>query len=80
MITITTAVTITMCCTMFAFYFGQNLGRREKIEVIIDSMLTRLEKDGFIRTKKGKDGETVYERLKGRQFNIHIVEFGKCVW
>ena len=48
MITITTAVTITMCCTMFAFYFGQNLGRREKIEVIIDSMLTRLEKDGFI--------------------------------
>ena len=58
MITITTAVTITMCCTMFAFYFGQNLGRREKIEVIIDSMLTRLEKDGFIRTKKGKDGET----------------------
>ena len=36
----------------------RNLGRREKIEVIIDSMLTRLEKDGFIRTKKGKDGET----------------------
>ena len=43
---------------MFAFYFGQNLGRREKIEVIIDSMLTRLEKHGFIRTKKGKDCET----------------------
>tara|TARA_B100001057_G_scaffold177078_1_gene177898 strand:+ start:3813 stop:3980 length:168 start_codon:yes stop_codon:yes gene_type:complete len=43
---------------MFAFYFGQNLGRRERIEAIIDSMLTRLEKDGFIRTKKGKDGET----------------------
>ena len=58
MITITTAVTVTMCCTMFAFYFGQNLGRREKIVVIIDSMLTRLEKDGYIRTKKGKDGET----------------------
>ena len=58
MITITTAVTITMCCTMFAFYFGQSLGRRERIEVIIDSMLTRLEKDGYIRTKKGKDGET----------------------
>ena len=58
MITITTAVTITMCCTMFEFYFGQSLGRRERIEVIIDSMLTRLEKDGYIRTKKGKDGET----------------------
>ncbi len=57
MVTITTAVTITMLVTMFAFYFGQNLGRRERIEVIIDSMLTRLEKDGFIRTKKGKDGE-----------------------
>jgi len=57
MITITTAVTITMIVTMFSFYFGKFLGRNEKLEVVVDSMLTKLEKDGYIKTKKGKDGE-----------------------
>ena len=33
MITIT-VVTITMIVTMFAFYFGQYLGRNDKVEVI----------------------------------------------
>ena len=37
MITITTAVTITMIVTMFAFYFGQYLGRNDKVEVLVDS-------------------------------------------
>ena len=45
MVTITTAVTITMIVTMFAFYFGQYLGRNDKVEVLVDSMLTRLEKE-----------------------------------
>ena len=40
MITITTAVTITMIVTMFAFYFGQYLGRNDKVEVLVDSMHT----------------------------------------
>jgi len=57
MITITTAVTITMIVTMFAFYFGQYLGRNDKVEVLVDSMLTRLEKDGYIKTKKNDKGE-----------------------
>ena len=57
MVTITTAVTITMIVTMFAFYFGQYLGRNDKVEVLVDSMLTRLEKDGYIKTKKNKKGE-----------------------
>jgi len=57
MITITTAVTITMIVTMFAFYFGQYLGRNDKVEVLVDSMLTRLEKDGYIKTKKNENGE-----------------------
>ena len=58
MVTITTAVTITMIVTMFAFYFGQYLGRNDKVEVLVDSMLTRLEKDGYIKTKKNEKGET----------------------
>ena len=58
MVTITTAVTITMLVTMFAFYFGQNLGRRERIEKIVDSMLDKMEKDGFIKTKKNSLGQT----------------------
>ena len=57
MVTITTAVTITMIVTMFAFYLGQHLGRNDKVEVLVDSMLTRLEKDGYIKTKKNEKGE-----------------------
>ena len=57
MVTITTAVTITMIVTMFAFYFGQYVGRNDKVEVLVDSMLTRLEKDGYIKTKKNEKGE-----------------------
>ena len=57
MVTITTAVTITMIVTMFAFYFGQYIGRNDKVEVLVDSMLTRLEKDGYIKTKKNEKGE-----------------------
>ena len=57
MVTITTAVTITMIVTMFAFYFGQYLGRNDKVEVLVDSMLTRLEQDGYIKTKKNEKGE-----------------------
>ena len=57
MITVTTSVTITMATTMFAFYFGKYIGSKDKVELLVESMLTRLEKDGFIKTKKGKDGE-----------------------
>ena len=57
MVTITTAVTITMIVTMFAFYLGEYLGKNNSVEVIIDSMLTRLEKDGYIKTKKNEKGE-----------------------
>ena len=46
-----------MIVTMFAFYFGQYLGRNDKVEVLVDSMLTRLEKDGYIKTKKNEKGE-----------------------
>ncbi len=28
----------------------------------------------------GKDGRTVYQRLKGNSFNKEVVEFGECVW
>ena len=47
----------TTVATMFAYYFGRFVGSRDKVDIIVDSMLKRLEKDGFIRTKKGKDGE-----------------------
>ena len=42
-----------MIVTMFA-YFGQHLGRNDKVEVLVDPMLTRLEKDGYIKTKKNE--------------------------
>ena len=58
MVTTTVATVITMIATMFAYYFGRFVGSRDKVDIIVDSMLKRLEKDGFIRTKKGKDGET----------------------
>ena len=64
MITITTAVTITMCCTMFAFYFGRFIGSRDKVDILVESMLKRLEKDDFIRTRKGKDGEVELIKIK----------------
>ena len=57
MVTITTAVTITMIVTMFAFYFGKYIGSRDRVDILVESMLKRLEKDDFIRTRKGKDGE-----------------------
>lgn len=57
MVTTTVATVITMIATMFAYYFGRFVGSRDKVDIIVDSMLKRLEKDGFIRTKKGKDGE-----------------------
>ena len=57
MVTTTVATVITMIATMFAYYFGRFVGSRDKVDIIVDSTLKRLEKDGFIRTKKGKDGE-----------------------
>ena len=57
MVTITTAVTITMIVTMFSFYLGEYLGKNNSVEVIIDSCFTRLEKDGYIKTKKNEKGE-----------------------
>ena len=57
MVTTTVATVITMIATMVAYYFGRFVGSRDKVDIIVDSMLKRLEKDGFIRTKKGKDGE-----------------------
>lgn len=64
MVTITTAVTITMVVTMFAFYFGRFIGSRDKVDILVESMLKRLEKDDFIRTRKGKDGEVELIKIK----------------
>ena len=64
MVTITTAVTIPMVVTMFAFYFGRFIGSRDKVDILVESMLKRLEKDDFIRTRKGKDGEVELIKIK----------------
>ena len=32
------------------------------------------------RKKKGSDGRTAYERIKGRRSNRMMVPFGECVW
>ena len=64
MVTITTAVTITIVVTMFAFYFGRFIGSRDKVDILVESMLKRLEKDDFIRTRKGKDGEVELIKIK----------------
>ena len=64
MVTLTTAVTITMVVTMFAFYFGRFIGSRDKVDILVESMLKRLEKDDFIRTRKGKDGEVELIKIK----------------
>ena len=64
MITTTVATTVTMIATMFAFYYGKHLGSRESVETIVDSMLTRLEKDGFIKTKKNAKGEVELISIK----------------
>ena len=34
----------------------------------------------LFRELKGKDGFTAYRRLKGKDFNKELVEFGECVW
>lgn len=40
-----------------AYYFGVYQGRVNATPIIIDAMLTKLEKGGYIQTKKDKDGE-----------------------
>ena len=32
------------------------------------------------RSSQGKDGYTAHRRLRGREFNRPITEFGECVW
>ena len=45
MVTTTVATAVTMIATMIAFYYGKHLGNQASVETIVDSMLTRLEKD-----------------------------------
>jgi|TARA_R110001592_G_scaffold323388_2_gene602614 hypothetical protein len=40
-----------------AYYIGVYHGRVNATPIIIDAMLTKLEKGGYIQTKKDKDGE-----------------------
>ena len=58
MVTTTVATTITMIASMFAFYYGKHLGSKASVEKIVDSMLDKMEKDGFIKTKKNSLGQT----------------------
>ena len=64
MVTTTVATAVTMIATMIAFYYGKHLGNKASVETIVDSMLTRLEKDGFIKTQKNEKGEVELISIK----------------
>ena len=58
MVTTTVATTVTMIATIIAFYWGKHLGNKASVTKIVDSMLDKMEKDGFIKTKKNCLGQT----------------------
>ena len=64
MVTTTVATTVTMIATMIAFYWGKNQGSNQSVEKIVDTMLNKLEKDGYIKTKKNKNGEVELISIK----------------
>lgn len=64
MVTTTVATTVTMIATMIAFYWGKNQGNKVSVEQVIDSMLEKLEKDGYIKTKKNSLGQTELISIK----------------
>ena len=39
------------------YWWGRYLAKNEILEGVVETMLDRLEKDGFIRTVEGKDGD-----------------------
>ena len=58
MVTTTVATTVTMIATIIAFYWGKHLGNKASVTKIVDSMLDKMEKDGFNKTKKNCLGQT----------------------
>ena len=64
MVTTTVATTVTMLATIIAFYWGKYLGNKVSVEQVIDSMLEKLEKDGYIKTKKNGLGQTELISIK----------------
>ena len=64
MVTTTVATMVTMIATIIAFYWGKHLGNRVSVEQVIDSMLDKLEKDGYIKTKKNGLGQTELISIK----------------
>ena len=50
--------TLLSCMAMGACYcWGRYLAKNEILEGVIGTLLDRLEKDGYIRTVEGKDGD-----------------------
>ena len=44
-------------CIAVAFYAGRFLAKKSVLDEIVTSMLSKLEEEGFIHTKKDKDGD-----------------------
>ena len=48
---------IAVGCIAGAFYAGRFIAKRSMFEDIVTQLLSKLEDDGFIHTKKDKDGD-----------------------
>ena len=48
---------IAIGCIAAAFYAGRFLAKRSVLDEVVTSMLAKLEEEGFIHTKKDKDGD-----------------------
>ena len=48
---------IAVGCIAGAFYAGMFLAKKSVLDEIVTSMLSKLEEEGFIHTKKDKDGD-----------------------
>ena len=59
---------------------ANRLGQEVPVEHDILPWLVRHSGATISRYQKGRDGMTAYRRLKGREFQKAIVEFGECIW
>ena len=50
-------------CIAVAFYAGRYFAKMSVLEEIVNDVLSKLERGGFIHTKKDKDGEKVLVRI-----------------
>ena len=48
---------IAVGCLAVAFYAGRFIAKRSVLDEIVTQLLSKLEDDGFIHTKKDKDGD-----------------------